>query len=298
MTGLVLEGGGMRGAYTGGVLQYFMEQNLYLPYVIGVSAGACQGCSYVSRQLSRNKAVTVDFATHPEYISFKNYLRKRELFGMDLIFHDIPLKYIPFDFKTFRESSQKFVVGTTNIETGKPEYFTKDELNDHDLLTVVRASSSLPFMAKPVHFQNQILMDGGISDPIPIKKSIADGNTKNIVILTRNQGYRKSKSKAPWLMKKTAQTAAFADSLINRYQIYNDTLDFVEAEQESGSIFVIQPSAPLEVSRIEKDVTKLEKLYWQGYEDAKSQFPNLEKWLQKNDPIFATQTTQLTPKTA
>jgi len=298
MTGLVLEGGGMRGAYTGGVLQYFMEQELYLPYVIGVSAGACQGCSYVSRQLSRNKAVTVDFAAHPEYISFKNYLRKRELFGMDLIFHDIPLKYIPFDFHTFRTAPQKFVIGTTDMETGKPRYYTKDQLGDEELLTVVRASSSLPFMAKPVHFQNQILMDGGISDPIPIQKSIADGNSRNIVILTRNKGYRKSKSKAPWLVKKTTQNEAFANSLINRYQVYNDTLDFVEQGQESGSIFVIQPSQPLEVSRIERDVTKLEKLYWQGYEDAKTHFPNLEKWLQSNTAIQPETAKQTASKTA
>lgn len=269
----------MRGAYTGGVLQYFMEQGLYLPYVIGVSAGACQGCSYVSRQLSRNKAVTVDFATHPEYISFKNYFKKRELFGMDLIFHDIPLKYIPFDFQTFRQNTQKFVIGTTDIESGQPRYFTKNELGDQDLLTVVRASSSLPFMAKPVHFQGQQLMDGGISDPIPIHKSVRDGNEKNIVVLTRNKGYRKSKSRGTWLVKKTAQNEAFANALLNRYQVYNETLDYVEAEEAAGNIFVIQPSAPLEVGRIEKDVAKLEKLYWQGYEDAKESFSQLLNWL-------------------
>ena len=279
MTGLVLEGGGMRGAYTGGALQYFMEQELYLPYVVGVSAGACQGCSYVSKQLSRNKAVTVDFASHPEYISFKNYLRKRELFGMDLLFNDIPLKYVPFDFKTFRHNPQQFVIGVTNMATGRPGYFTKDSLTDEELLTVLRASSSLPFMAKPVTYKGNTYMDGGISDPIPIKKSIADGNQKNIVILTRNAGYRKSKPKAPWLMKKASSHQAFANSLVNRYQIYNDTLAYVEAQEALGNIFIIQPSLPLEVGRIEKDVAKLERLYWQGYEDAKNRYPDLLKWL-------------------
>ncbi|MCL1950557.1 MAG: patatin family protein [Turicibacter sp.] len=279
MVGLVLEGGGMRGAYTGGVLQYLMEQELYLPYVIGVSAGACQGCSYVSRQLSRNKAVTVDFAAHPEYISFKNYLRKRELFGMDLIFHDIPLKYIPFDFKTFKNSPQKVTIGVTDLETGQPHYFTKDGLSDQDLLTVVRASSSLPFMAKPVKFQGQTFMDGGIADPIPIRKSVADGNNKNIVILTRNAGYRKAKPKGQWIVKKTAQNEAFGESMLNRYQVYNDTLDYVEQEADKGNIFVIQPSVPLEVGRIERDVTKLEKLYWQGYKDAKNSYGKLVQWL-------------------
>ncbi|MDR2994393.1 MAG: patatin family protein, partial [Bacillus cereus] len=125
-TGLVLEGGGMRGVYTGGILEYFMEQDLYFPYVIGVSAGACHAASYLSRQRNRNKTVNIDYASHPKYLSYKNLWRKRQLFDMDFIFHEIPEKHVPFDFETYFNSPERFLVGTTDCETGEPVYFEKE----------------------------------------------------------------------------------------------------------------------------------------------------------------------------
>lgn len=278
--GLVLEGGGMRGVYTGGVLQYFMEQDFYPPYVIGVSAGACQGSSYISRQPGRNKKVTVDYASHPKYISMKSYLKKGQLFDMDFIFNEIPLKLVPFDFEAMKNSGQRFLVGVTDVETGEPRYFDTTQLENDDMLTVTRASSSLPYMAPKVKFQDLTLMDGGIADPIPIRKSEADGNSRNIVILTRNPGYRKKPAKGRWFVKGTnIHQRHLARSILSRSQKYNDTIAYIEGLEQEGKAFVIQPRLPLEVRRVERDTAKLEKLYWQGYEDAKSHFENLQEWL-------------------
>src|SRR5690554_5843634 len=154
----------MRGVYTGGILESFLEKKLYLPYVIAVSAGACHGASYVSKQSGRNKAVTVDYAGNPEYMSYKRLLRNGELFNMDFIFDQIPNVNNPFDYETFFQSKQSFFIGTTDCHTGEPVYYEKNELKN-DLNKILRASSSLPFAAKEVEYDGRLLLDGGISDP-------------------------------------------------------------------------------------------------------------------------------------
>ncbi len=152
--GLVLEGGGMRGVYTAGILEYFMEQNIYFPYVIGVSAGACMAASYLSRQMGRNRTVNIDFVNHPNYLSFRNFLRNKQLFGMDFIFDEIPNKHVPYDYESFYQSKEEFVVGTTDCESGQPVYFKKDDYGN-DMLKIIRASSSLPFVAPIIEFKGK-----------------------------------------------------------------------------------------------------------------------------------------------
>jgi predicted patatin/cPLA2 family phospholipase len=277
--GLVLEGGGMRGVFTAGVLRYFMEQNLYLPYVIGVSAGGCNGSSYISRQMDRNKVVNIDYITHPEYISYSRFLKKKELFGMDFLFDKLPNELVPFDFETFRQAKEKFVIVATDCHTGEPVYFEKSEY-PNDVLTLLRASSSLPLMAPVVEFDGRHLLDGGISDPIPIKKSEQDGNKKNIVILTRNKEYRKSKPSFSWFIKrKLGHYEELVKAILNRHEKYNETLDYIEEQEVKGNIFLIRPSEKLEVGRIEKNPEKLLKLYEQGYNEAKKQFDALQNFL-------------------
>ncbi|MBM7661995.1 putative patatin/cPLA2 family phospholipase [Bacillus mesophilus] len=168
--GLVLEGGGMRGLYSAGVLDFFMEKELYFPYVIGVSAGACMAASYLSRQKGRNQKVNIDLVKDPRYLSWRNLLRKREMFGMDFLFDEVPNRLVPFDFDTFIEGSEEFLVGTTDCQTGQPIYFNKKD-HGRNMLTIIRASSSVPFISSSVSYQDKILLDGGIADPIPIKKS-------------------------------------------------------------------------------------------------------------------------------
>ncbi|WP_085523776.1 patatin-like phospholipase family protein [Tuberibacillus sp. Marseille-P3662] len=276
-TGLVLEGGGMRGIYSAGVLEFFMENNLYFPYVIGVSAGACMAASYVSRQPGRNKIVNIDYADHPDYISFKNWLFKKQLFGMDLIFDAIPNQHEPFDYDTFFQRTETFVIGTTDCHTGNSVYFDHFHSNG-EILTALKASSSIPYMAPIVQLGNYDLLDGGISDPIPLKKSIHDGQEKNVVILTKNEGYRKTKPRLNSLLKWTYKSyPGLKKAIMNRHHNYNQTLDEIA---QSPDTFVIQPSEPLEVSRIERSKEKLQHLHDMGYRDAERLYPKLKAFLE------------------
>jgi predicted patatin/cPLA2 family phospholipase len=278
--GLVLEGGGMRGVYTAGILEYFLEQELFFPYVIGVSAGACNAASYLSKQKGRNKTVTIKYAADPRYISWQNYFKNRQFFGMDFIFDEIPNKHVPYHYDEFYKNPSEFVVGTTDCLTGEPVYFKKQDY-DKDLLTVLRASSSLPFIAPEVRFKDKVLLDGGISDPIPIKKAQEDGFKKNIVILTRNEGYLKKPSKFHFLVnRKYPEYKGLQQSLRNRYQIYNETLSFLEKEEKAGNVLIIRPLQPLTVGRMERNPTRLEALYHQGYEDAKASMSSIRQYIE------------------
>ncbi|HEU5139207.1 MAG TPA: patatin family protein [Bacillales bacterium] len=278
--GLVLEGGGMRGVYTAGVLEFFMEHNLFFPYNIGVSAGAGIASSYISRQVGRNRKVNVEYASHPGYISFKNWLLRRGLFGMDLIFDKIPNELVPFDFGSFREAKERFIVGTTDCQTGQAVYYDKDQYDSKDFLTVLRASSSLPFMAPIIEFEGKPLLDGGITDPIPVKKSEKDGNDKNVLVLTRSDGYLKRKLRLKWLLnRKYPQYQGLVEAMQKRFFVYNETAEYIEQQQNDGNVFVIKPSREPEVRRIERNPKKLLGLYRHGYEDARSLYPQLRDWL-------------------
>ncbi|MBT2695166.1 patatin family protein [Bacillus sp. ISL-55] len=278
-SGLILEGGGMRGVYTAGVLEHFLENELFFPYVIGVSAGACQGSSYISRQPGRNKQVTIDYVKHQDYISYKNLLLKKELFGMDFIFDKLPNELVPFDFETFNSAAEKFLVGTTDCITGEPIYFDKNDV-PKEFLKIIRASSTLPFMAPAIEFQGRTLMDGGIADPIPIRKAIADGVRKNVIVLTKPKGYRKKKSSLSWLPRYVyKEYKGLHTALETRYKLYNETLDYIEELEAKKEVFVIRPSKNLKVGRVERNPDKLTQLYDVGFEDVKESYGELKDWL-------------------
>ncbi|MBB6452357.1 putative patatin/cPLA2 family phospholipase [Salirhabdus euzebyi] len=280
-TGLILEGGGMRGSFTAGVLHYFMENDLYFPYVIGVSAGACNGSSYLSRQKDRNRIVNIDYIEHPEYISIKRFFKNRELLGMDFLFNKLPNELAPFDYETFYKAPEKFIVGTTDCQTGQAVYFEKSA-HQNNMLTILRASSSLPFIAPEVEYDGKYLLDGGISDPIPIRKSESDGNRKNVVILTRNEGYVKSKSSFQWYVKrKFRHYPSLAKTMLERHETYNKTVQYIEEQEKNGNAFVIRPIEKLEVSRIERNPDKLKRLYVQGYEEAQRKGKALNEFLKR-----------------
>ncbi|TWT16087.1 patatin family protein [Planomicrobium sp. CPCC 101079] len=278
-SGLVLEGGGMRGVYTGGVLEKFLEERIFVDYVIGVSAGACNAASYISRQTGRNKEVTIGYVHHPDYISMKNLLLRRELFGMNLIFDEIPNKLVPFDYRQYNEATEEFVIGTTDCLTGEAVYFEKSE-HAKDVLAIVRASSSLPFMAKPVEFGGRLLMDGGVADPIPIRKALSDGVTKPIVILTRESGYRKKKSSFARVMPTLyRQFPGIVKSMEDRYLRYNETLAFVEKLEAEGEILIIRPANLYKINGFERDAEKLTHLYNQGYKDAEAAMEKVKNFI-------------------
>lgn len=278
--GLVLEGGGMRGTYTAGVLELLMDENINIPFVTGVSAGICNGSSYVSKQKRRNYEVLIEYGDHPEYISYKHIFTKRQLFGMDFIFDTLPNHLVPFDYEAFKKQASTFVVGTTDMETGESLYF--DQFPDREsLLRIVRASSSIPLIAPSINYGGKQLMDGGIADPIPIGPSIDHGNRKHVIVLTQGEGYMKKKMKFGWyLTRKYRKYPLFVKTLLNRHNRYNQQLKKIKEMEDKGEAFIIRPMRPLEVSRIERNRNRLHNLYMQGYEEAQSQLENLSEFLQ------------------
>lgn len=278
--GLVVEGGGMRGVYTAGVLDYFMEKNLYFDDCYGVSAGACHISSYVSKQIGRSMKVTLDYINDKRYCSINSLIKTGDMFGVEMLYDLIPNKLELYDYDTFNKFKGNFYSVVTNCKTGKAEYMKiKDMKKD---IIAVRASSSLPLLSRIVEINGKEYLDGGITDSIPIKKSIKDGHKKNVVILTRDKTYRKSKPKFLSFFKlKYKKYPNLVKAIENRYKMYNETLDFIEEEKAKNKVFIIQPKLPVKISRIEKDKDKLKALYNQGYEDAKEIYEDLMKFLEE-----------------
>jgi len=266
-TGLVLEGGGFRGIYSAGILDYFLEKGINFPYVIGVSMGACNGTNYVSKQKGRNLRVPYNYIKDKRYISFYNLLFKGGLFGMDFVFGEIPKELDLFDWKAYQESDQRFVIVATDCLTGEPEYFEKGEMDD--LLQVLKASSSLPFIAQMINIDGNNYLDGGMSDSIPVKRALEDGNEKLVVILTRPEGYEKKPSGMGFLARiKYGRYPGLMDCIENRYKEYNETLNYLKRLEVQGKAFVIRPGEDLDMGRVERNRDKLKATYDLGYRDA------------------------------
>ncbi|MFO7815158.1 MAG: patatin family protein [Halanaerobiales bacterium] len=281
--GLVLEGGGMRGAYTAGVLDYLMRQNVEFPYVIGVSAGANNGANYVAKQRERNKKVFVDMVTDQRYLGLKNLIKDGNYFGMDFLFKKLPNELVPFDYDTFGNSPITFKVVTTNCRTVQTEYFDKEDFDPRFFgENILRASSSIPVLTKPVKINGECYFDGGITDSIPLEKAIKDGYENNVVILTKHKGfrlkYRRSRIIFKLLLRDYPQ---LADSLKNRYKIYNNCIEWVEKLEEEGKIFIFRPHSNIEIGGLESNPENLKEIYDRGYEETKNRFAEFKKWNQE-----------------
>ena len=280
--GLVVEGGGMRGVYSSGVLDFFIEKDLFFENNYGVSAGACHLCSYLAKQYKRAFRVNVDYLNDKRYCSVHSLLKTGNLFGAEMLYDIIPNELDLFDYDTYNKNESNFYVVITDINTGKPEYVKIGDLKKD--IIYVRASSSLPLLAQNVKINDKEYLDGGISDSIPIKKSIADGNKKNVVILTRDSTYRKGKnSLMPIIKLKYKKYPNFVKSMADRYIVYNEILDFIKELEDNGDVFVIRPKNPVKIGRTEKNREKLEALYNDGYNDAKDCYEELLKYLGKEN---------------
>lgn len=268
-TGLVLEGRGMRGVFTCGVLDYFMDHDIRFPYAIGVSAGACNGLSYASRQRGRAKYSNIDLLEKYNYIGLKHLLKKRNILDFDLLFNEFPEHILPYDYETYFASSERFVMVTTNCITGEANYF-EEKKDKRRVIDIVRASSSLPFVCPITYVDNIPMLDGGIVDSIPLQRAIADGYTRNVVVLTRNRGYRKDSKdiRVPSFVYR--KYPKLREALNRRCAVYNEQLEMVEKMEDEGKIFVIRPQNPVMVDRIERDVQKLTEFYEEGYECARN----------------------------
>lgn len=266
-SGLVLEGGGMRGVFTCGVLDNFMDRGIRFPYTIGVSAGACNGLSYMSRQRGRARYSNIDLLEKYNYIGLKHLLKKRNIMDFDLLFEDFPEHILPYDYDTYFRSPERYVMVTTNCLTGEANYF-EEKRDPKRVIDIVRASSSLPFVCPIAYVDGIPMLDGGIVDSIPLLRARSDGFTHNVVVLTRNRGYRKESKdlKVPsFLYRKYPK---MREALSRRCRVYNEQLELVERMEDEGEITVIRPLKPVVVDRIERDVRKLSELYEEGYECA------------------------------
>lgn len=278
-TSLILEGGGMRGVYSAGVLDLLLDKGININYCVGVSAGACNCISYISKQRKRNYRVNINYIDDKRYLSIRNLIKTGSAFGMDMLFDIIPNQLDPFDHEAFNNSDKKFFIGTTNCDTGIPEFYQIKNFAE-DGYESIKASISLPLVASVIKYDNKNLMDGGIAAPIPIQKAIDDGIEKHIVILTQHKGYRKSKSKImPIIKRKYKNYNGLINAMENRHKIYNDTLDLLDKLEEEGKCFIIRPSSPLNVGRFEKDKNKLDSVYNKGYDDANNLSEELIKFL-------------------
>ncbi|WBW96459.1 patatin-like phospholipase family protein [Oceanirhabdus sp. W0125-5] len=262
--GLVIEGGGLRGLYASGVLDYFIDENIYFPYVIGVSMGACNGASYIAKQRGRTKKVTLDYLNDKRYLSYRRLLTSGNLFGMDFIFDEIPNKLLPFDYETYKKSEQEFVIVTTDCETGKPVYYNKEHCDD--INKILKASCSLPFVSNIIEHEGRKLLDGGVTDSIPVRKALEDGNEKLVIILTRDEGYVKKPLKGRRLAEKIYKKyPKLVKAILNRHITYNETINYIKELESQGKAFVIRPSESLNIGRAERNKEKLEKYYELGY---------------------------------
>lgn len=281
-TGLILEGGARRGVFTSGVLDFFMEKGLYLPYVAGASAGACNAIDYVSRQIGRTRDCMIPKDRSESYVSFGKTLRKHTLFDMDMVFDEFPRKTYPFDFDTYFQSSIQCEMVVTNCLTGKAEYL--DDRQDRDrLLKIVRASSSLPVLTKIVEVDGIPYCDGGVADPIPLFHAMKKGYRRNIVILTRGQGYRKTYSARAHRVYRVAlrRYPELRQILDTRHVVYNKLMDYLELQERenTGRVLVFRPELPT-IGRAEQNKDKLNAFYLHGYHMAQERWDEVKAFVE------------------
>ena len=279
--GLVLEGGGMRGVYTAGVIDFLLEQNLLVDGVVGVSAGAVQAVNYVANQPKRGFRVIATYANDKRYMSFRSLLLTGDLFNKEFCYERIPNELDPFDYAAFEASPVKCYATVTNVMTGEAENLLLKDMTGPDM-DKLRASGSLPLVSRLVNIDGIPHLDGGIADSIPYKAFQQMGYGKCIVVLTRAKGYRKEpNSLMPLIRLKYRKYPRFVEACANRYRVYNQTLEDLEEAEARGEVFVFRPQKTVEVARLERDVNKLNLLYEEGYEETKSMFDDLKKFIGK-----------------
>lgn len=271
--GLVLEGGGMRGVFTCGVLDYLLDEKLYFPYTIGVSAGACNGLSYMSRQRGRAKFSNIDMLDKYHYLGIKYLWLQHSIMNMDLLYNHFPEEILPYDYKAYEKNPARFEMVTTSSLTGRAVYF-EEKHNRKRIIDIVRASASLPFVCPIALVDGKPMLDGGIVDSIPLERAMDQGYKRNVVVLTRNKGFRK-KEKDFRLRMIYKEYPRLRVALSHRCESYNRELEMVEKMESEGKIIVVRPQKPLEVDRICTDTKKLTALYEEGYEVAKSVFEKM-----------------------
>lgn len=276
--GLVLEGGGMRGVYTAGVLDAFIMAGLEFDGIIGVSAGSCHAASFLSKQKERAYRVNTAYLKDWRYCSVRSLIATGDFFGAKMLYDIIPNQLDPYDFDTFNQRKGWFRAVVTNVDSGEAEY--PELTNMHNDVKILQASSSLPLLSRLVSLNGKNYLDGGISDSIPVEASMRYGCEKNIIILTQSAEYRKKPNSLMPIMKlKYKCYPKMLEKIQNRHIAYNATLDRIEQLKQENKVFVIQPKNTVEIGRLEKSPKKLEALYLQGVEDGNSYIEAIKTWM-------------------
>lgn len=276
-TGLVLEGGAMRGMFTAGVLDTFLDAGVKADEVVGVSAGALFGVNYLSGQKGRAVRYNKRYNGDKSYMGLRPLLKEDNLFSTSYAYDLVPRRLDPFDDAAFQNSGVPFFAVVTNVDTGEAEYMqVKSVFDQMDLL---RASGSMPFVSRPVEWEGRRYLDGGVSDSIPFEWMAARGCDNLIVVLTREEGYRKTPMNGALLRLLRRKYPAIARRLAARHTDYNRALEELERWQAEGRAFVIRPSVKTPISRIETDPEKLQQVYDLGLADGQAALPALQAWL-------------------
>ena len=278
-TSLVLEGGGVRGIYTAGVLDVFMEAGLTFDGLIGVSAGAIHGCSYLSGQQGRSIRYYRKYVGDPRFMSLRSWLKTGDIVGADFCYHELPDKLDLYDHEAFLRNPIPYWVVCTNVETGLPEYIRVTDMRGQ--IEYLRASASLPYFSRMVEMEGKRYLDGGCTDSIPVEAASRLGFARHVVVLTRDASYRKKPEMTALAKVVYRKYPAFVRTLEKRHETYNSQLAAVEKMREAGSAFVIRPSAPLEIGRLERDVQKVQHVYDQGRRDALCALDALKEWMEQ-----------------
>lgn len=277
--GLILEGGAMRGMFTAGVIDVMMEHDIVFDGAIGVSAGAVFGCNYKSHQIGRSLRYNTKFCKDPRYASFRSLLTTGDLYGADFCYNEIPNKLDPFDLETYRNSPMEFYVVCTDVETGKPVYQKCMTGDAHDILWM-RASASMPLVSRIVEVDGYKLLDGGISDSIPIRQFQKLGYDRNIIVLTQPLDYVKPKNQmVPLLRIMMRKYPNLVRTMRFRHDIYNATTAYIRKLEQKGRVFVIRPEAPLNIARVEHDPKELTRVYQLGRSVAEKRLEEMQAFL-------------------
>jgi predicted patatin/cPLA2 family phospholipase len=276
---IVLEGGGLRGGFTSGVLEYLLENELDFDRVIGVSAGACVGASYLSKQKGRNRKVNVEYPSDKRYMGFRHLLTTGSYFNMKFVFGELPERLVPFDELAFYRNPAEFDVITTSLSTGKSVVFSKRQIANIGIDKALIASSSIPLLSQSIEIEGEKFYDGGVADSIPVKYALTM-HDRVVVILTRPRGYRKSamNNSLPFRLA-FRNHPEFLATLLNRNTEYNKTLDFCDQMEQEGKLYLISPSPEFSIGRTEQSLEKRMNLYNHGYMLMSKEFENLQKFL-------------------
>ena len=283
-TGLVLEGGAMRGMFTAGVLDVLMENDITFPGAIGVSAGAAFGCNLKSKQIGRAIRYNETFCKDKRYCSFRSFLTTGDLYNAEFCYRIVPTEYDIFDYKTYCNNNMDFYVVCTDVETGEPVYknciWSEEEWEKSNCFSWFRASASMPLVSNVVEIEGRKMLDGGVADSIPLKFFGSIGYEKNVVILTRPEGYRKKpNSLMPLIRVELKKYPKLVEAMEKRHEIYNETLDYIKSQEEKGKVLCIRPDIPLPAGHVEHKKENLRATYNIGRRVAEKQLEEIKEFL-------------------